>query len=156
MHNTYAWDTQVVSNMLLSRSSCWSRAVWELRWHLDTLREMCRNHTRQLIVKCDYVDSSPFAVTGLVSERYVPVWRKVSTLASRNWGINDIGNAPRASTTPWLEWSGLQCNLVWDMSLRVFNPPWHSIGWSLIKCMTQSITHLHEGLGGDKHYQLNW
>jgi len=41
------------------------------------------------------------------------------------------------NTTRWLEQSGLLCNLVSNMSLRVNNPRWHSIGWLPIKSMTQ-------------------
>jgi len=95
-------------------------------------------------------------VTGWDSERHIPVWRKVSTLAWRNWGINDVGYAPRASTTRWLERSGSQCNLVSDTSLCVFNLRWHSVGWSPTKSMTELITHVHQGLRGDKHNQLGW
>ena len=52
--------------------------------------------------------------------------------------------------------SGLQCNIVSDMSLRVINLRWHSIGWSPTQSMTQFITQVHEGLRGDTHYQLGW
>ena len=40
MHITYACTIQVVSNMLFSGSSYWSREERELRSHLDTLRDM--------------------------------------------------------------------------------------------------------------------
>jgi len=40
MHNTYAWITQVVSIMLISGSSYYSREVWVLRSHMETLRGM--------------------------------------------------------------------------------------------------------------------
>jgi hypothetical protein len=74
---------------------------------------------------------------GLGSEEHVPVWRNVSTLAWRIWGINDVGNASGASTTRRLEWSESQRNLVSNTSLRVSNLRWRSIGWSPIKSMTQ-------------------
>ena len=46
-------NIQVVSNMLFRGSTCWSREVWVLHSLLDTLRDMCRNYTRQLLVICD-------------------------------------------------------------------------------------------------------
>jgi len=64
MQNTYACNIQVVSNKLFSGSSWWSREVWVLRSHLDTLRDMRGNHARQLIVKRNQEDSSPLPVTG--------------------------------------------------------------------------------------------
>jgi hypothetical protein len=41
MHNTYACGDQMVSNVLFSEGSHWSREVWVLRSRLDTLRDMC-------------------------------------------------------------------------------------------------------------------
>jgi hypothetical protein len=34
-----------------------------------------------------------------------------------------------------LSWSGSQCNLVSDRSIRVYILRWHNIGWSPIKSM---------------------
>jgi hypothetical protein len=55
---------QVVSNMLFSGSSCWSRKARVLPSHLDTLRDMSGNYARQLTVKRDYEESSPLPVMG--------------------------------------------------------------------------------------------
>jgi len=53
MQNTYACKIGGVSDMHFSGSSGWSREVWVLRSHLDTLPDMCGNHTWQLLIKRD-------------------------------------------------------------------------------------------------------
>jgi hypothetical protein len=64
IHNTYACASKVVSNMLFSGSSYYSRKVCVFCSHLDTLQDMHGNHTRQLIVKPEYENSFPLPVTG--------------------------------------------------------------------------------------------
>jgi len=74
-------NVQVVSNMLCEEGTCWSHEVWRLRSLTDTMWDLYGNHTRQLIVICDYESSSPHPKAGWDSEKHVPVWRIVSTLA---------------------------------------------------------------------------
>jgi len=72
---TYACEHSSGQQHALRESTCWSREVWGLRSHPDTMRDMCGNHTRQLIVVCDKESSSPHPESGMDKERHVPVWR---------------------------------------------------------------------------------
>ena len=137
MHNTYACANKLVSNMLFSGSSCWSRRARVLCSLLETMRDMRGNHARQLIVKSDYENSSPLPVTGQDSGSMF--WSREQSRPQHDVteGFNDVGLGSKANTTCWLRWSGSQCNLVSNTSLRVINLRWHSIGWSPIKSMTQ-------------------
>jgi len=44
---------QLVSNMLLSGSSCWSSKAGVPCSNPETMRDLCGNHARQLIVKLE-------------------------------------------------------------------------------------------------------
>jgi hypothetical protein len=59
---------KLVSNMLFSGSSCWSRKAGVLCSHPETMRDMRGNHARQSIVKRDKENSSPRLVTGRIWE----------------------------------------------------------------------------------------
>jgi hypothetical protein len=53
MHNTYACEIKLVSDVLFSGSSCQSRKAGVLCSVPETMRDICGNHIRQLIVICN-------------------------------------------------------------------------------------------------------
>jgi len=119
-----------------------------LRSHPDTsIPDMWGNLTRQLVKQVRELFSPPKSGIG-VQRGTFRSRDKVSTWAWRNWVINDVGNGLERAPLSWLWWSGSQCDLVSDTSLRVVNLLWHSIGWSPTKSMTQLITHVDEGYWG--------
>jgi len=68
------------------------------------------NYARQSIVKQNQENSSPLRVTGKDTEKNVPVWRKVSTLAWCDWGISDIGIG--LERAPLVGWSSLDRDVI--------------------------------------------
>jgi hypothetical protein len=55
---------KLVSDMLFIGGSCRSRRAGVLCSVPETMRDMCGNHARQLIVERDKENSSPLPVTG--------------------------------------------------------------------------------------------